>query len=527
MKHPLIFFLLYSLFNLTSTFGQSGFIVQYEEGFRSLENAVRQDGTFYVADHIPFTDIFLLKSVGDRSSNKSDLLKLNIPFRSVSVCRQVKPRTITPDDPYYKDQWQYDILHAGEAWEFGTGGTTCAGDTIVMAVLNEGYELSHDDLKSNIWINHGEIPNDGIDNDNNGYIDDVQGLNTGTNTDKHDHSSHGLKVAGIMGARANNQKGVAGVNWTSKIMYVSYIADDFYILKGLHYILTQRRKYNESNGKEGAFVVSVNNSFGIPNLFPEDGLELWCNMYDSLGMAGIISVGSTTNSKTDVDVAGDIPSTCPSQYLIIVTNTDKNDKKVNNAGYGSKSVDIGAPGEGVFTVGLNNAYTTFTGTSASAPHVTGAVGLLYNINCCELANMAISEPAKAALRVKDDILKGATPLTSLNNITTNGGRLDLYGAATALTSTCGNALGTDKINDIQLLNLGDRIKVQFTGSAYKTFQYSVYNMLGMELANGEFDYSAFGPDSFDVDMTGLPPAVYFISIFGGKSPISMNFIKLK
>ncbi|GAB1398506.1 hypothetical protein MASR1M65_32860 [Saprospiraceae bacterium] len=57
-------------------------------------------------------------------------------------------------------------------------------------------------------------------------------------------------------------------------MYVSYIADDFYILKGLHYILTQRRKYNESNGKEGAFVVSVNNSFGIPNRFPEDGLEL-------------------------------------------------------------------------------------------------------------------------------------------------------------------------------------------------------------------------------------------------------------
>lgn len=527
MKFYSVFWL--CMFFMTSAVvAQEGFIVRYSGDAALLKESLDNEGSIYIADYIPFTDIYLLKAKGnDRSVTKAAIERTGIAFSYITESHLIEKRSKVPDDPYYKDQWQYDIIHAAEAWSYGTGGVTCDGDTIVMAVLDAGFDLEHDDFKANIWLNRGEIPGDGIDNDNNGYTDDYLGLNTGNDNDVHEMDSHGLQVAGIMGAVGNNNKGVAGVNWNSKIMLVSYIPSDFYVIKGLHYILTQRRKYNETKGKEGAFVVSVNNSFGISYAFPEDGHELWCSMYDSLGLAGIVPVAATTNSNRNVDKYGDMPTTCPSEYLIAVTNTDKNDKKVSSAGYGAKSIDIGAPGEGVFTLGLNNSYSSFTGTSAAAPHVAGAVGFLYSTACCDLAVQAKTAPSATALKVREYILTGAAPNASLKDITTRQGRLDLYGAFVALASECGNTTGEDKVDDIRLINLGEKIMVNYTGSLYNTYKYRVYSMLGVQLLQGEFEYTAFGPKEFELDTKGLVPGAYLLSITGGKSPVGRIFVKLK
>lgn len=521
----LLFFLI--LFIHQNMFGQASFIVDYRGTVNELKEAISRQSDFILEDHIPQTSIYLLKANTDRIDNQVAIKNLGLNFFSISVNKPVEVRSKEPDDPYFKDQWQYNIIHAAEAWDFGTGGITCRGDQIVLAVLDSGFDPVHEDIAPNLWTNKGEIPGDGIDNDNNGYVDDVKGLNTGTNTDNHDLDSHGLKVSGILGARGNNGKGVSGVNWTSQIMLVSYIPSDFYVLKGLKYVLDQRRKYNQTNGKEGAFVVSVNNSFGISNEFPKDGHEMWCNMYDSLGMEGIISVGATTNSNKDVDLVGDIPSTCTSEYLIVVTNTDKNDKKITNAGFGKKSVDIGSPGEGTFTVGLNNGYTTFSGTSAATPHVASAVGLLYSTACCSLIDQAKTNPAATAIKVRDYILNGASVNNSLKGITTKEARLDLMGAVTKLVAECGNVTGPNNVDNIKLLNFGNQISVKFTGKEYKTYSYSVYTILGVEINSGKFDFETYGSNEFEIDLSVLPPGAYFITIWDEKSPVSKQFIKLK
>ncbi len=507
---------------------QSEYIIRFEGNISKLKEVLDAQGDFEIKDHIIYTNIYLLSDKLRRLTDERRIISsISSQIYGITLSKPVEIRSKEPNDPFYKDQWQYDILKASEAWEYGTGGVTCQGDTIVMAVLDSGFDPKHEDIAPNVWVNHSEIPGDGIDNDKNGYIDDVIGLNSATDNDKHFLDSHGLKVSGILGARGNNSNGVCGVNWNSKVMLVSYIPDDFYVLKGLHYILTQRRKYNQSNGKEGAFVVSVNCSFGISNEFPEDGHEMWCNMYDSLGMQGIISVGATANSNKNVDVVGDIPSTCASPYLIVVTNTDKNDKKVTNAGYGVNSVDIGAPGEGAFNVGLNNGYTTFSGTSASTPHVAGAVGLLYSTACCSLIDEAKINPAQTCLKIRDYILNGATAIATLKSVTKTEARLSLSGAMNKLIENCGNATGKNNIDQITLNDFGNQIKFQFTGNTYKKYQITIYNILGSALTTSSAEFQPYSSNEYILDISTLPPAIYILTVWDENEPVSKQFVKLK
>lgn len=519
----LICFAFYSM----KSFAQAGYIIRFDGDKIQLNTLIERQGDFTLQDHIPFTNIYLLNEKPNRRIGKDKISDISSKIEFVSVNKAVEMRSKTPDDPFYKEQWQYDLIHAPEAWEYGTGGVTCRGDTIVLAVLDSGFDQKHEDIAPNVWVNHGEIPGDGKDNDGNGYIDDVFGLNTATDNDKHYLDSHGLKVSGILGAKGNNNKGVCGVNWDSKIMLVSNIQNDFYVIKGLHYVLMQRRKYNQSNGKEGAFVVSVNNSFGISNEFPSDGHEMWCSMYDSLGMAGILSAGATTNSNQDVDATGDIPSTCPSEYLMVVTNIDMNDKKVTNAGHGSKSVDIGAPGEGTFNVGLSNGYTTFSGTSAATPHVASAVGLLYSTACCNIIDEAKSNPSAACLKIKSYIYKGAIPNKTLNGLTTQAARLDLLGAMQQLTADCGNPIGENNIDNIKISNLGNQLVVEYTGNAYKDFKLEMYSVDGILLKSMNVSFQAFQSNQTKIEMGELPAGAYIISLRDGNKLVSKKFIKFK
>lgn len=360
------------------------------------------------------------------------------------------PLATTPNDPFFSNQWQYinpggtnggiadKDIDAELAWDLTTGGLTAQGDTIVVAVIDNGIKTNHEDLGDNLWINYAEIPNNNIDDDNNGYIDDYNGWNSNTNDDNITGGNHGTPVAGIIGAKGNNNKGITGINWDIKMMIIrnDFNADEANVLIAYGYALTQRKRYNATCGAEGAYVVVTNASWGIDKGKALDH-PLWCAFYDTLGTHGILNVAATANSNDNVESAGDMPTTCTSDYLIGVTNINITGNKVQGAAYGNISIDLGAPGDGSYTLSNNTGnYGSFSGTSAASPHVTGAVGLLYAAACSDFISWSRLYPDSAALKMKEFILTGVDLNSSLNNLTVSGGNLNLFKSAVLCQQAC-------------------------------------------------------------------------------------------
>ena len=375
-----------------------------------------------------------------------------------------------PNDPLFPHQWHllndgqaggiFDAdLDAEQAWDITTGGLTPAGDTIVIAVIDGGLDAAHPDLAPNLWYNHAEIPNNGLDDDGNGYSDDFRGWNVFAESDDIEGNStaHGTPVSAILGARGNNGLGVTGVNWNTKIMFVAASGSEAAILEAYDYVFQARKKYNTSSGEKGAFVVAVNCSWGInygqPALAP-----LWCEAFDQLGAAGIVSVAATANLPINIDLLGDLPTACPSNFLISVTSLNKSDIKADNAAWGSQHVDLGAYGQDVFTAAAGGGYGQFYGTSFAAPQVAGAVGLLYSAPCPNLIALAKIDPASAAYWAKSLLLENVTPNPSLSGKSLTDGRLNLFKSLQNYENQCSNcpapfALKTEALTDVSVMLL--------------------------------------------------------------------------
>ncbi|MCB0688895.1 MAG: S8 family serine peptidase [Saprospiraceae bacterium] len=358
-----------------------------------------------------------------------ELVQYNYPLKR-------RGGVITPNDPLFPEQWNLDRIGLKNLWNKTTGGLTPCGDTIVVAVFDYGFDQDHEDLQDLIWHNKGEIPNNNFDDDQNGYKDDYAGLNLDTGNDKHkvDPRYHGTSVSSVVAANSNNGVGIAGVNWNVKLLIVSSEdKDQALAIEAYDYIYALRQKYNDTNGAEGAYIVAVNNSWGVEN-FKEKDFQLMCDMYNDLGEVGILSVGATENDQSNTDIFGDIPSDCSSDYLIIVTNTDKNDE-LAVAAWGKNNVDLGAPGEQIEVAGPNNTYRKDSGTSFSAPHVAGAIGLLYSLQEATFCDDARLSPTEAILNLKRYILDGVTVVPTLKDRTVSGGRLNLDHTVDMVTGT--------------------------------------------------------------------------------------------
>ena len=355
-----------------------------------------------------------------------------------------------PDDPWYF--LQYHLKNNGQnggtagvdldmeiAWDVTTGGESFFGDEIVLCIIDENFDFQHNDLNENSWINHDEIPGDSIDNDENGYIDDYYGWNVTTFNDDIDNGgypgNHGTQVAGIAGAEGNNSLGISGVNWNVKMMYVTrgYTFSD--AVAAYTYPFEARKKYNETNGSQGAFVVATNSSWGVDYGMPNDA-PLWCGIYDSLGSVGILNAAATANLDINVDESGDLPTTCPSDFLVTTTKVDNNDQIPQNAGYGVESIDLAAFGKDVFTTEANNLFGILSGTSAAAPQVAGAIALMYSAPCPSFISLAKNQPEAASLLVKDYILNGTEPNLNLEGITLSEGRLNIANSLQLLMDDC-------------------------------------------------------------------------------------------
>ncbi len=443
----------------------------------------------------------------------------------------VQDRSTTPNDPNWGQQGDMTLIGAPEVWDASTGGLTPRGDTIVVAILEKGLLLQHPDLDPNLWRNRAEIPDNNIDDDKNGYVDDYLGYDVRNAGDgPGTGGTHGTSVFGIVGAKGDNAKGVTGINWNVKMMSLSNVESISEVVSAYEYVWKMRRLYNQTQGAKGAFVVSTNASFGFDGKFPSFA-PLWCQAYDSLGRVGIISVGATTNGNENVDQVGDLPSTCPSEYLIVVNNVySSSGNKYPATGTGKTHVDLGAPGEGTFTTingsGGVGSYGSFNGTSAACPHVAGAIGLLYSLECDLLASDALTSPSTCAKRVRSIILDNVVANPTLQNVTATGGRLDLESSLQAVRKLCQGSIGPLTILRVAEIDQ-NTLEIFYQTPSTLPHTFRVFNMLGQLMYEEALSPQEFSANRIEYDSSPLPSGIYTMSIGRGDAIKSRKFRKIR
>jgi subtilisin family serine protease len=362
-----------------------------------------------------------------------------------TMANDIVTKRSQPNDPKFRNQWAFGrsgskgSINPQDAWAISTGGVNILGQEVVAAVIDGGVDVNHPDLAGNMWVNQAEIPNNNIDDDGNGYVDDIHGWNAKSGNNYIPADNHGTHVAGIIGAVGNNGTGVTGVNWNTKIMAINGASTNTaQVLRAYNYVLKQKKLWIETKGAKGANVVVTNSSFGIDGANCNSSrYQAWNDMYNEMGKYGIISAVATANRKYDIDVKGDVPTGCTSPYIISVTNTDDRDRLYSSfwgggAAWGKKGVDIGAPGTEIYSTLPGRATGPNTGTSMATPYIAGAVALMHSSASVDFAVNFDEDPAKYALDLKKIILDTAKQLSSLKNKTVTGGRLDLGKAVTEI-----------------------------------------------------------------------------------------------
>jgi subtilisin family serine protease len=287
-----------------------------------------------------------------------------------------------------------------------------------------------------------------------------------------------------------------------------------------------RKKYRQTNGADGAFIVATNLSGGVNFAFAQDH-PLWCEMYDKLGAEGILSVCAAPNNGISVDVDGDMPTTCSSPYMIAVTNVDLTDELLSNAGYGATSIDIGAPGHGTITIASGNQYKEFPGTSSATPHVTGAVALMYSTPCSSFLGDLQNDPSAMAEKVRNLIFATAKSNNSLKEITVTGKRLQVDAALKATAIDCGPVMTSGvqilyiRPNLVHLEDIQAFFEVKGdTSTAY----FELYNATGARVYHYPITDAEFGQKYLTIDASPLAAGVYFLTLRNKKEKSTRKFV---
>ena len=319
-----------------------------------------------------------------------------------------------PNDPGFNQLWGLHNtgqsggtadadIDAPEAWDIQTGDPN-----LVIGVVDTGVDYNHPDLAGNIWTNPGEIANDGIDNDGNGYIDDIRGWDFAYNdNDPSDVDGHGTHVAGTIAGKGNNGVGVTGVAWNAKIMPLKFLND-----QGSGSTSNAILAINYATAKG---VKLTNNSWGGGGYS-----QALYNAINAAGQAGALFIAAAGNSAQNTDTSPSYPASYNLANIISVASTTRTDSLSSFSNYGLTSVDLGAPGSAIYSTTPNNTYATYSGTSMASPHVAGAAALLWSQN-----------PTWTAQQVKNTLMNTGDPIAALAGKTVSGKRLNVFNALAA------------------------------------------------------------------------------------------------
>ncbi|MEN9528522.1 MAG: hypothetical protein RI932_395 [Pseudomonadota bacterium] len=310
-----------------------------------------------------------------------------------------------PNDPRMGELWGLRAIKAPTVWQHRTGG-----NNITVAVIDTGVDLNHADLKENLWRNPGEIPRNNIDDDGNGFIDDVYGWNfVSDNNSPQDIHGHGTHCAGTIAAKGNNGIGVVGVNWDAQLMSIK-VLDDFGIgsadttYRGLLYALSH-----------GARVLS--NSWGTPG-----SSALFAKAISLAQEKDALVVAAAGNESSPQAL---YPAYLTTVYpnVLSVASSEQNSDISSFSNYGD-GVDIAAPGGRILSTVPDNAYQIFSGTSMATPHVAGAAALLWN-----------SFPNKSMEEIKAALLNGSDYIPKYEGKIAGARHLNLLGSVNRLLGT--------------------------------------------------------------------------------------------
>ena len=330
------------------------------------------------------------------------------------------------NDPHYGQQYALNNLgtsggladadlDAPEAWEAMAG----AAEEVVVGVIDTGIEYTHPDLAPSMWVNPFETPGDGIDNDLNGFVDDVHGADfahhDGDPLDEHGHGTH---VAGIIAAAANNGVGVSGVAPNARLMALQFldqsgIGSTDSAIAALNYAANMKAR--------GVNVRITNNSWGSA----DDSVALNRAIRNS-GDAGMLFVAAVGNGGGDQlgddnDLIPFYPASSNAPNVVAVAATDNRDLLGGLSNFGLSSVDLAAPGMFVFSTYLNDGYGHMSGTSMASPHVAGVAAMAFGLH-----------PDATWQQVRSALLRGVDPAAGLAGKTVTGGRVNALGALRAM-----------------------------------------------------------------------------------------------
>ncbi len=345
-----------------------------------------------------------------------------------------------PNDAYFNLLWNMNNtgqtggtpgadIHAPAAWDITKGSKD-----VVVAVIDTGVDYTHEDIAANMWINSGETAGNGVDDDANGYIDDVYGINAITGSgDPMDDYGHGTHCAGTIGAVGNNALGVAGVNWNVKIMPCKFLDATG---SGSTSGAVTCMEYVQAMKDNGVNIIATSNSWGGGGY----SQALYDAIYSHM-QKGILFIAAAGNSNVNNDSFAFYPANYDLPNIIAVAATDNKDAKASFSSYGKHTVHVGAPGVDIVSLraagtdmygdmahfipnGDQNAkYYRSSGTSMATPHVAGLAALIQS-----------GDMNRDWRPIKNLIITGGDNIQSMQGVTISGKRINAFGSLTCSNS---------------------------------------------------------------------------------------------